>query len=203
MARLRIALLTGERHAQQHVLERRKPGEQIERLKHEADVPGAEAVAADFGDAGDVGAVERDPAGVDGREPGDRVEERRLAAAAAAANHDLLAGRHGQPRNVENRQLAAIRLAVRFLDVFDEQHGSGSGGRAAVGRAGETPISGRACPARISRKAFQFNALRHGDKAKRDPRPHSVPYASTARRCSPPNAVMYTLAGKELQGELH
>ena len=59
---LRVAPLAGERHAQQHVLQRRKPGQQIERLKHEADVPGAEAVAADLGDAGDVGAVDGDPA---------------------------------------------------------------------------------------------------------------------------------------------
>ena len=87
----RVARLARERHPQQHVLERRESGQQIERLKHEADVPGPKPVAGRLGQPRDIGRIDDDPAFVGGRQPGDHVEQRRLSAAALAANDDLLA----------------------------------------------------------------------------------------------------------------
>ena len=49
---------------QQHVVQRRKPGQQVELLEQEADVIGAEAVAGPAAELGEVGAQQFDRAGL-------------------------------------------------------------------------------------------------------------------------------------------
>ena len=111
-----------EPHRQQHVLQGREAGQQIERLEHVADPLGAEAVALGLGHQRDVPVVDPHLARVGPADAGDDVQQRGLAAAAAADHHHLLAGRHAELGNIQHRQRRAVRLPERFLDVFQVQH---------------------------------------------------------------------------------
>ena len=54
---------------------------------------------------------------------GDHVQQRGLARAAAAHQHDLLAGGHVEVPDIQNRQQAAVGLAKRLADILEQQHG--------------------------------------------------------------------------------
>ena len=56
----RVFAAAGERHAEQHIFERREARQQVERLKHVADLVGPHLIDAGFGQVGDVDAVDLD-----------------------------------------------------------------------------------------------------------------------------------------------
>jgi hypothetical protein len=115
-----------ERHSQENILHRREAGQQIEGLVNVADPLRAELIDLRLGHQGDVPAVDLHPAGRRTADPRDDVQERRLAAAAAPDEHDLAARVDAEFRNIQDRQLAAIRLEERLLDVAKlQQHALG------------------------------------------------------------------------------
>ena len=99
----------GERHRQHHVLDRAEGREQVEALEHIADMAGAKPVAARLRQAEDVGVIDADRAGRRQGDAGDQVQQRRLARAAAAAQHRASSrpaargARHRAPRDWPRR----------------------------------------------------------------------------------------------------
>src|SRR5215218_9693634 len=89
----------------------------------------AENASDKFGQFCKVGRLNHDAAFVGRGQAGDYVEEGGFAAAASAADHNLFPGRYLQAGDIQDRQAGAVRLAIRFFDVFDQQHGSGGWGR--------------------------------------------------------------------------
>ena len=81
-----------------------RAAEQERLLEHDADVPPEVA----GGQLADVDAVEQHAAGVDVVEPADQVHERRLAAAAAADDADLLAGLDREVDVLEHRPMPLV-----------------------------------------------------------------------------------------------
>ena len=114
-----VRAAAGEAHAQQDILEGREAGEQIEGLKHVADMVRAEPVAAVLGKAVYVAPRDLDQPRVGAADTGDHVQQRCLATAAASDQGDLLAGRDVKLGDVQNRQLAAVGLPIRFLKVLE------------------------------------------------------------------------------------
>ena len=53
---------------------------------------------------------------------GDHVQQRGLAAAAAAHQHHLFAGGDAKFLDVQDRQRTAVRLAKRLANIFEMQH---------------------------------------------------------------------------------
>src|SRR4051794_26928649 len=92
----RVARPAGEAHAEQHVLHRGEPAEQMMRLKDVADVLATEDVALGFGELRNVPLVEADASLIDRRDAGDRVEQRRLTRTARADQCDLFADAEGE-----------------------------------------------------------------------------------------------------------
>ncbi len=112
----------GEPHREHHVLQRREAGQQIERLEDVADPLRPKAVALRLGHQRDVPVVDPHLARIGPADAGDDVQQRRLAAAALADQHHLLAGRHAELGNVQHRQRRAVGLPERLLEVLQEQH---------------------------------------------------------------------------------
>ena len=107
----------GETHAQEHVLQRREAGQQVEVLEDVADLLGPEAVALGLGEQGDVPLADPDLARVGTADARDHVQQRRFAAAAPPDQHHLLAGAEREPFDIQDRQFAAVRLGEGFFDV--------------------------------------------------------------------------------------
>lgn len=130
---------------QQHVVERREPGQQVELLEDEADVVGAEAVALAGGERLDPLPEQRDRAGGRQRDAAQHGQQRALAAAARAVQEHALARRDRETGNVETGR----RLARPAEDeVFERDHAPDltSSARGPWG-------SGAACPDRRGRRA--------------------------------------------------
>ena len=99
-----------------------KPRQQVEGLKDVADPLGAETVALRLGHQRNVEVVDADLAAIRPADAGDDVQQRGLAAAAAADQHHLLAGGDVEFRNIEDRQRRAVGLDERFFDIAEVQH---------------------------------------------------------------------------------
>ena len=117
-----VAAAAGEAHAQEHVLQGRKSGQEIERLEDVADVVSPKPVPAMFGKLADVAARHLHQARIGPADAGNHVQQCRLAAAATAHQRHLLAGRHPEFRNVQDRESRSVGLGERLLDVLQEQH---------------------------------------------------------------------------------
>ena len=89
-----VGLAGAKRHRHEHVFQGGEPGQQVELLKHEAEFVGPHPVAAGLGQPGEVDPVDHHAAGIGPHDPGNHVEQRRLAGAALPLKSALLAGRH-------------------------------------------------------------------------------------------------------------
>ena len=107
----------GEAHGQHDVFQGREAAEEVEGLEDVADVFGPEAVALGLRHEGDVPVVDSHLAAVRPGDAGDDVQQRRLAAAALADQHHLLAGGDVELLDIEDRQGRAVGLGKRFFDV--------------------------------------------------------------------------------------
>jgi hypothetical protein len=115
---------------QQHVVERRQPGQQVELLEQEADVVGAKAVAGAAAELRDVGAEQFDRALLRQGDAAEQAEQGALAAAAGAVEEDALAGGEFEARNLE----AVPRLSRPAKDqVGDSQRGHAGAYQASTG----------------------------------------------------------------------
>ena len=103
-----------EAQRQQHVVDDRAVGQQVEHLEDDAEVLGAEAVAGRGGQPGDVGAEDLDASRLRRDDAAKQAEEGRLAAARRADQQDALgrsAGRSRRPR--ARRRCAPARRSAR------------------------------------------------------------------------------------------
>ena len=100
----------------------RKSGQQVERLKDVAHLIGPKAIAARLAEAADVKPVDLDEPLVGPSDPRNDVQQRRLPAATATDEHDLLARGHVEPLDIEDREHVPARLAKRFFYILHSQH---------------------------------------------------------------------------------
>ena len=130
-----------EAQRQQHIVENGEIGEQIEELKHEADVIGAQTIAARAAGEGEILAEEFDAAGSWRQDTGDEIQQRALAAAAGALQEHTLAA--ADPQLLDGEQVT-ISARPAKAQVLDGEHRSvagiercvcGHGGRRLAGRA--------------------------------------------------------------------
>ena len=85
----------------------------MEPLEHDADVGQPEVRPLPFAQAGEAFARELDFAGGGDVQPGEEVEQRRLAATAGASQPDELAAGDREGNSVEGRHRRAVRSAAR------------------------------------------------------------------------------------------
>ena len=95
--------------------------DQVEELEHEADVAAAKARARLLVERGEVRAVDEHRPGGGPIDARDHVEQRRLAGAAAADEHDDLAAGNRQ-RHVAQHDALGVTFAIRLADLT-ELHG--------------------------------------------------------------------------------
>jgi hypothetical protein len=138
----RIFAAAAKGHAQEHVFERRESRQQVECLEDVADLGGADLIDARLGQRGNVDAVDDDVARIGSRDAGNAMEQRRFAATATADQGQLLAALDVEPRDIENRQLPAIRLHVRLFHLAELEHGA-SDGEELSSRSDQRPVCGR------------------------------------------------------------
>ena len=112
---------------QEHVVDQRQIGDEVEHLEHEADMVGAEGIARRTAQRGDLGTQDRDRSGLGLDDPAQQVEQRRLAAAARPADEQLLAAIDDEFGNIEDQRIPA---APAEADVGEADHA----GRANPGR---------------------------------------------------------------------
>ena len=128
-----LALLAADHTGQRDVVERGDILEQVEELEHDADVPAAEAREPVLVVVRQLLASDEDRSLVEAVQPGDRVEQRRLAAAGRSHDGDELPRAHlevGTAQRAHRSEICRERLAGP-----DHAHGRRSVGwlRAAVG----------------------------------------------------------------------
>ena len=117
-----LAAARGKGAGQQHVVDRRQPGQQVELLEQETDVVGAEAVAGAAGEARDVGAEKFDAAGLRQGDAAEQAEQGAFAAAAGAVQEDAFACGKFEALNVEAGRLS--RPAKDQVGDSQRRHGS-------------------------------------------------------------------------------
>ena len=118
-----VGAARAERHCDEHVLQRREPGEQVELLENEAKLVGPHAVAAGLVEPGDVDAVDDHSAGVGPHDPGDHIEQRRLPGAAAALQGAVLVRGELERVDVEDVHLLATGHRERLADADEFKNG--------------------------------------------------------------------------------
>ena len=117
-----VASSAAEGHPQQHVFQGGEGRQQVERLEHVPELGGAKSIAAGLGEPDQIDAVQADLARVRRADPGNHVQERRLAAATGTQQDHLLTRRQLELRDVQNRQQMPVGLDVRLLDFLEQQH---------------------------------------------------------------------------------
>lgn len=103
-------------------------GDQVEELEDEPEPCAPQSSALGVGETSEVVAVEHDTSGVRRVEPCDEVEKSRLAAAAAADEHDHLSGVEAQRSAVEDRTRSSP-LAIALADGFENDERGPAGER--------------------------------------------------------------------------
>src|SRR5690606_30670789 len=108
-------------HPQQHILQGRKGGEQIERLKDVTNFGGTQTVATLLGELGNVDAINENASRIRGADSGNHVKQRRLATTAPPHKHHLFSLGHRELGDVQDVELATVGLEVRLPHVFQNQ----------------------------------------------------------------------------------
>ncbi len=120
-----IPLAPGDVDAERDVLEGAQPGEEVEGLEDEADVPPAEGCEPGSRGARDVGAGDDDATARRRVERADEVEQRRLPAARRAEDDDELALADPQVDALERRHGDVAELvAARDAAEVDQRRSS-------------------------------------------------------------------------------
>ena len=124
------AALRREAQRQQHVVDHRAVGQQVEHLEDDAEVLGAEAVARRGAELGDVGAEDLDAPRLRREDAAQQAEERRLAAARRPDQQNALARGQGE---VARRRARRRRGRARLKRTSDMRMMS-DGGDGGLGR---------------------------------------------------------------------
>jgi glyceraldehyde 3-phosphate dehydrogenase len=120
-----VGLARAKRHRHQHVFEGRESRQQVELLKHEPELIGPHPVATGLGEPHQIDTVDHDAARIGPHDPGDHVQQRRLARPALPLEGALLAGSHRKRLDVEDGHRLPAGEGESLPHMFELDDGCG------------------------------------------------------------------------------